>query len=511
MHISAAIEKITERVESHRAGTKLFGGQGYENPIVASTGGYNELAYGQQTTRYAEQYKHFVGWTFTAINRIATRIAGQPVHVGRKLGESTSMQVRRLTEKHGFNAVNAAWQEYRGKRLLSPVERAQCPAAVKSTDAEIEIIDNHPVLDAMADPNELMAASSLFWTTVSSFELTGRAYWWWAMVDGKLRIYPIPTHWVTPQHTQSELYKTYQIQPQSAAAFHRITVPAEHITAFVLPDPYNPHRSVSPAQTQAPAISADEAIQVSQARAFHNDLFPGLILHAGRLPGIDGKPGERPVLTAPQRKDLIEACRAVWEGAVNYHEPFIVDGLIEEVSRMTYAPQEMDYLKSGQSTKNRIMQAFGVNPFLAGENTTVGWGQASVAESTFLDNVVNPLAVLMSQSISRFALLNDQGYLFWIEESIARNPEHKLKSYMVGLNNKAGPMVSEEEFRRDILNLPPRKEGGGSVVYDEPPDEDEEGQGGVVDEDGDMDEVGEPPKKPVPERVHPLIAGRGSG
>lgn len=451
MRIGAAIAEAERGMESFRVSLKASDAA-MPNPVFAAAGGPagSMLGYDQRLVRHSEQYKHNVGWTFTAVHRIATRFSDQPARVGRLLPPDASEYVRSWAKRHGFKAVDSAWRGRFGRRLLSAHEREYMPRRLKSAPGEYEIIDTHPILATLADPNAIMTASTLYYSTVASFELTGKAFWWWPIEKGEQRVYHLPSDWVTPKHTDTAMYVAYDVKPPGYFA-ESITVPAEEITPFLLPDPSDPHRSISPAQTQAPAIAADEAIQIAQARQFANDMYPGLILKAGRLPGIDGKPGERPVLTRSQRKALIEAIRAIHEGVVNYREPFIVDGLIEGIERMTYAPQEMDYLQSGQSTKSRIMQAFGVNPFLSGENVTIGYAQASVAEDVFLANVINPLGRLMGEAVSK--RLKDEGCVFWFEEAVPRNPDLKLKKYTLALNNQVEPMVSREEFRREVLQL----------------------------------------------------------
>jgi phage portal protein BeeE len=52
----------------------------------------------------------------------------------------------------------------------------------------------------------------------------------------------------------------------------------------------------------------------------------------------------------------------------------------------------VDFLESGQSTKSRIFQSFGVNPIIVGEIAGANRAYAAVAEAVFCSNVINPLA-----------------------------------------------------------------------------------------------------------------------
>ena len=140
---------------------------------------------------------------------------------------------------------------------------------------------------------------------------------------------------------------------------------AESVAYFHLPDPGDPFGTVSPLQSQAAAIDADDQLQLSQARAFQNGIFPGMVIKVGRPFGGDS--GERLTLTKAMRQQLIEGILA-WNGGPKFAgAPLIVDGLIEEATPATTAPREMDFLDSGSQLKSRIMQAFGVNPLIVGE------------------------------------------------------------------------------------------------------------------------------------------------
>src|SRR5688572_29988735 len=72
-------------------------------------------------TKHKEQYAHFTGWTYTAISRIAQKIAGQTLCVGRL---STRPTRRKLA----------------------------LPGCLKSMGDKIEPLESHPLLVALADP-----------------------------------------------------------------------------------------------------------------------------------------------------------------------------------------------------------------------------------------------------------------------------------------------------------------------------------------------------------------------
>ncbi|NQT17329.1 MAG: phage portal protein [Planctomycetes bacterium] len=361
----------------------------------------------------SEQLQHNVGWPYVAARAIAHRIARQPIRVAR-----------------------ASTRGVRSKGL---------------TD-DLVPMKSHPLLDAMREPNGVQTGWQLIVSSVFGLELTGCSYWW--MPDGsngRPEVWPLPADWVQAADLARSSWK---VRTQFGQTFD---VPADEMALFSLPDPSNPFGSLSPVSTQAPAIAADEAIQVTQYRTFVNGQFPGLLIKAGRLPGmVAGQPGERPTLEGHQRKELVDAIRQACQGAVNYNEPLILDGMIEGVEHLTNKPREMDFMESGKATKSRILQAYGVNPIVVGETEGANRAQAVVAEELFLTGAVNPIIRMMSESLDRWVAPRfGEGITAWIEPATARDAELTLKQWEVGLRSGA---VDQNEYRSHILSLPERAE-----------------------------------------------------
>lgn len=445
--LQRTIDESSRRVQGYRDAVAGAMQTGNANPLIASIGGlHGSLDHGSQIAEHSEQYKHYVGWPYVAISRVATRIAGQAVHLGR----------RRVADANdrGLTASKLARMQAVGK----------VPSHVKAPqDGKIELVESHELLDAIGRPNPFMVAWSLFHQTVASVLMAGKSYWWFVEGNDSLQIYPLPANWVTPVHSKTELFTKFKIQPHGWSA-SPIDVSPEQIAFFSLPDPSDPFGTVSPLQSQSPAVATDEQIQVAQHRSFKNGLFPNLALRVGRLPGmLPGQAGERPVLEPDQRVELINAVRQLYEGAVNYNEPLIIDGMIEGIDKLSTSIQEMDFLKSGEAVKSRIMQSFGVNPIIAGEITNVNRAQAAVAERMFCTQVANPLITLIGQVMTRWlAQQCDPELVFWIEPCRADDAELKLKEWDAAMKHGA---ATRNEYRTEILGVDAKDEPG----WDEPP------------------------------------------
>lgn len=346
-------------------------------------------------TGAAEQYAANRGWVYACVRLIATRIAGQPIRVGIA-GKSPA----------------PAGPAFRTKAMQ--------PAGV-------EPLESHPLLDLLNDPSSLDVAFSHVFATVASLELTGRALWLVAAEeDGRPSLLNIPISWVQEVDRKRTVWK---IRPSRAGT--PIPVPGNQVVYFHYKDPADPYGALSPLTALAAAVAADESISAAQAALFSKP-HPGLILTVGRMVGADGRPIDaRHKLTDAQRMQLVNAVRQAYGGVLQRGEPLILDGLIERAEKLSYTPQELDFLSSAKLTKSRILQGYNTSPILLGEVEGANRASATVADEIFCGNKVNPTIRLLSQCMTEwlgplFARPGEK-LVVWIDEAVPHDPEMKLK------------------------------------------------------------------------------------
>jgi HK97 family phage portal protein len=384
-----------------------------------------------------EQYSHFTGWIYASIRPIAQRISGQPVRVAR-----------RLKAGKGPAGVKAA--------------TLAAPAWVKSLTHDLEVLPSHPLIDTLSDPNSVMVSWSLMYATVASLELTGRSYWWLyqspttprlnsaprAGGAAREQIWPLPASWVRPIDTD-RLNAQYEVRPPGLT--EPFLVDGEDMVAFSYPDPSNPLGAVSPLQTQARGVRADESIQEAQWRAFRNGINPDVAIVVGKQQEVSGV-NARPELTAQQRNDIVNAIKRRYAGVTRYGEPIILDALIEDIKRISTAPREMDFLDSGKSSKERITQGFGVNPVVMGQLEGANRASAFAAENHFVSECVNPKIELISQCLSAWLCPRfGDDLVCWIEPAVAHDAEQtRLDREQLARNGA----ITKNELR-SMHGLPP--------------------------------------------------------
>lgn len=345
----------------------------------------------------AEQLRHFKGWVYSAVRPIAQRIAGQPIHVGRA----------KSVGKIGTKAPD-----------------------------DITPLDNHELVKLFSDPNGLMVAWSLMFTTVASLELTGRQLWY---LPDRKQILPIPTPWIKAFNGAARI-TSFTVQPPYTG--EQIELDADECVLFAYPNPGDPHGAWSPLQAVGAEVDASEAIVTSQALMFRRGINPSHAIIIGK----DGESKLRPRLNQAQQRQIVEAIRKRYGGYWNHGDPLILDALIEDIKPLSLNPKEMDYLKSGDAAKARVMQGFGTNPIISGQVEGSNRASSDAADRHFVQYVVNPKIELMSQTMTSWLryVYGDESLTVWIEPCVANDAETSLKWAELLVQSKS---ITKDELR----------------------------------------------------------------
>lgn len=426
-------------VTHQRAKDSVYGAKDFAN---VSSGGGSSLSEALSSRSGVDQYGVFRNWVYVCINSISARIGGQPIRVGRIEGAEANPE-----------------------RRVRP-DGLKIPSFVKEVSAAIEVLVDHPLLDLLASPNPVQRKRELLFMMVANLYLTGESY---LLRDGEpsedgesdVSVWAIPTAWVKPIH-EGGMFSAYRISFGNNESEAKI-FPAEAVSRTYFPDPANLKAALAPVKAIMTPIRTDAHIQQSQEAMFKNGIYPRIALKAGGYPSPDGTSAgdRRAVLTSSQRKQLTHTIRTLYAGVSNYGEPLIFDGIIDDIVKLSSTPEEMDWLSSGAQIKDRIFQAFGVNPIVVGAITPANKAQAVEAEKNLCSQVVNPLINAISESLTEFLgpVYDPETRLkIWIEECHPVDEDLKLKKWDIARRNED---VTRNEYRAEVLNMPPEEQTEG--------------------------------------------------
>jgi phage portal protein BeeE len=408
-----------------------------------------------------EQLAHFKDWQHVAISAVARKIAGQEINVGY-------VPTNELDDFGGL--IDKMAGRVTGVRRRLSRQQMDSMLVAKAAAQQPEILPTHPLLEAIDDPNEALVRWQLLYVTTCQLELTGRAYWWFVDDGQRLKIYPLPPHWVQRDPSSTIYAPRWLIRPNGNPS--GFVIDGADVAYFSLPDPADPTGSASPLAAQASAINLSEAIHTAHVATMYNQAKPGTVVTVGRMAppansGIAPTSMPRPELTPEQRQQLILAVSQMYAGMAKYGQAFIADGRIESIAPFVTGETDVDWQNGAALAKSRIFQAFGVHPFITGEAMPGSYAQMTVAERVWLENTVNPIMQLMGQVLTgwmgpKFNAPAGYKLRVWFEECVARDDELNLKrmALLAGLPDT----VRRNEWR-DFAGLPPLDDADGGNEF----------------------------------------------
>ncbi|HUY34668.1 MAG TPA: phage portal protein [Pirellulales bacterium] len=427
-------------------------------PLQLIAGGQNlyglESQSRQRAMDAAEQYSHFRGQVYTSVRPICQRIAAQPIRLAR-VARAVKGRAQRVVEPRQYD-----------QRSLVDFVTNRLGVSVKANE-QIEIIDQHPLLDALQRPSPSIPGWndwSLKYVIVASLEMTGHAYLWFPIVNGSKEIWHLPSNWVRARSTEQGMFQAWLVRPPGAADDKEL--PADSIAPFWYPDPSNPLKGLGPMEAGAKAVMVDEFVQEAQKLAFQLGIHPGAIIKIGSQIGKDGVTGQ-PRLKQYQLDQIRAAINARYRGLRHFGEPFITDALVDDIVPFGNTPKQMDFGGNMDKTQARVEQTFGTNPYIAGAASLGSRAEAAEARYQFAAEVVNPKIELLSRVFTicvvpqfitapRFSsapgFKSGERYVLFIEPCHPRDVEIE-QAYWKLAAQTGGATI--DEFRAQCLRLPP--------------------------------------------------------
>lgn len=393
-----------------------------------------------------EQLGHFRGEVYTSVRPIMERLAGRPIRLARVPGRGKK-NGKRKSPSHFLQK----W--FQKSSLLAGGAEAR----------EVEIIDQHPVLDAIHDP----APSIVGWTnwhlkavSIASLCCTGHAYWWFPVVEGRTEIWYLPPDWVWPINARDKLNVGWTIRPPHCDAHE---VPREAITPFWFPDPASPLKALGPLEAGARGVLISEFLEECQKRHFQLGPHPTAVVTLGGLQTKDGQT-VRPRLKQWQINQIRDAFDMRYANVFNSGRTVVLDALIDKFEPWSNQPHTMSYGENADTARRRVRQNFGTSDYAVGEGSLGSRAESAESDYHFCENTLNPKCELLSRVLTGCVLPvfdDDPSLILFIEPCEPHDSEQKAADYQFAA--KTG-IININDFLVHRLGMDPVSHGENYLV-----------------------------------------------
>lgn len=421
-----------------------------------------------------DAFVHNRGEFYAAIRPVAQRIAGQPIMLGRVI-------TPKMKEK--------GYKPRYGRRLLSVEEKARLPKYVRvkaklplcesvpermkmmktyaAESADIEIIDHHPILEALSDPNPRFIQHDLIECTVTALEVRGEGYWWLTRSTRRkgFDIWYVPPHWVQEEPQNATLDAGWLLGPPGMEA-EPIKVKKDRMIYFYIPDAANPFQPYPTLRAAMDSVRCDESILSSQVAGFGNGMRPDLAFITGDVIDTNGKNLGKAQLERWQINEMLARIGQEHRGPRNSRKPIFLDRLISDAKIISMKPNEMDWAESGDQNVRRVWRTVGTPRVMSGDVEDANKATATVADGVFCKYKVNPRSnkigqVMNDNLLPHYMSPEDDGELvLWIEESVPEDEESRRAEIEL-LADRRG--ITVDEMRAEV-GKPPLENDMGKVL-----------------------------------------------
>jgi len=366
----------------------------------------------QNFTTYME---HNLGWTFACVRVIAFAISGAERKFYRKVPGKRKQD----------------WQE---------------------------LDSQHPFVKVFEHPNDFITTSELLYDLSTQLELIGNTYWWMAGTEEGERLgsefvkelWPLPGEFVRiiPGKRTDEWVKGYVYEPNGDRS-KAVKFGPKEILHFRYPGTLSNRYGVGTLVGAAHAVNADEHIIEAQDHTFRNVVKPGFIMQK------KGDTPEQRKLTKDRRK-VMEMMLRRFVGAKRAGRCLLLSG-DWEYERWGDKPAEMDFLKSAEDVRKRIMSVFNVGAAIFGMLENASRANMEAAQYSFAQWNIDPKLRFIQQRINtflapRFRANEAEELVMEFESVVPRNEEIVLQQANDGLRLGA---ISPNEWRMIVLGLDP--------------------------------------------------------
>lgn len=332
---------------------------------------------------------------------------------------------------------------------VSKLEPQLFKLVLRQGQAELEEINDHPVLNLLDRFNETTTRSDAFYVTEAHLELDGNAFY---LLDGKgadiKALYNLQPDRMklelgnfTKQNTRQVKWYEYQARAKDKSRIVRYD--PDEIIHIKVPNPNNPYRGKSVVEAAAKSIDTDEASTEALINFFRHGMIAQFALSTDSS------------LTPDQIKALKSDIRKSYTGAKNaFNVPIFSGGLEPKPIQMNN--KEAELIEIERWFRDKIMAMFKNTKTSLGVVEDVNRANAEASQLAWKRNVIVPKMARITDSLNEFLVPRyGDNLILGFKDPIPEDRASQIKD--VAALVEGGIMTPNEA--REELELEPHADG----------------------------------------------------
>lgn len=311
---------------------------------------------------------------------------------------------------------------------------------------KVKEIEQHEILDILANPNPIMSGSDMFALMAIYEKLLGDAYLYKARgASGKvIELWPMRSDLVTVKLNFDGSLKGYEYNAgQNGIVFYA----AEEVIHFKTPNPLNLYKGVGDVQGLIEIIRSDYFSKKWNTKFFFNDATPNGILTT------DG------TMTDSDRNEIKEVWNSKYAGIGNAHKVAVLaNGLKFQSASTTH--NDMQFKDMRTISRDDVLMTLGVPKSVMSVSDDVNRANAETGVYVFLSMTIEPMFRRWREKINHSLVRQDFDpglYLTYVDPT-PENQEKLDNHYTKAVNKWMTVNEAREEMGYDPVE-------GGDIIY----------------------------------------------
>lgn len=340
-------------------------------------------------------------------------------------------------------------------RITTSVASADWHLFAKNRRNEMEIIENHPLIDLWQQPNPFYSRQEFLEISQQHLDLTGEM--WWLVLRNSTglpqELWPIRPDRITPVPDTQEFIKGYIYQIGN----QKFALAREEVIFTRIPSPVDPYRGMGPIQSLYADLDSERLAATWVRNFFNNSAVPGGVIEF-----------DQP-LTDPEFEAFQMRWQGLHQGVSNAHRVALIER--GHWKQAMYNQRDMQFEQLRRLNRDTILGAFGMPAAIMGISDSVNRANAEAAEVMYSRWVVRPRLRRIRSTVNRSlaAMFGEGLHLEFIDptpEDHALALDKAERSYRAGFvtANEARAMIGLDEMAGGE-DLRPANAPAGALTY----------------------------------------------